>query len=90
MTEQHKTCFDFFQIFCCINMSMMYTAALFNKYPPPPEIELEREEIGELQDLLMDKPISTALPEPEDLKLWGLESPEQYAIYDAYVTWRYC
>lgn len=69
---------------------MKYSQALFHKYPPPPEIDLSKEEIEELAEVLKDQPMTIDPPTPEDLETWGLESVEQYAIFDAYACWRCC
>lgn len=68
-----------------------YTKALFDKYPPPPELEgeLSGEEIEDLIALLDGKPMRIAAPEDYALAAWGLECYEQYAIYDAYACYRY-
>lgn len=63
-----------------------YSEELFDRYPPPPELEgeLSEEEIGELKVLLGGKPMRIAAPNHKDLESWGLQCYEQYAIYDAY------
>lgn len=68
-----------------------YTAELFDRYPPPPELadDMTAEDVQEVRSLLEGKEMRIASPTPESLAAWGLDSYEQYAIYDAYACFRY-
>lgn len=69
-----------------------YTAELFDRYPPPPELaeELSAEDVQAVRSLFEGWQMRIAPPSPRSLAAWGLDSYEQYAIYDAYACVRYC
>lgn len=70
----------------------VYTAELFDRYPPPPELadEMSAEDVLEIRSLFEGKEMSIAPPSPNSLAAWRLDSYEQYAIYDAYACCRFC
>ena len=62
-----------------------FTDDLFDKYPPPPDMEVDQAGFAELRAELLGQKIGGKLPSNEQLK--GLECVEQYLLYNSYATY---
>ena len=69
--------------------SIVYSDDLFDKWPPPADVEgrLEADEIAQIKATMRGQPMQGPRPSIEDLKEWGLTCVEQYHIYDTYWLW---
>lgn len=73
-----------------IVLSIFYRDDLFDKWPPPAEMEgrLEADEIDQIKAEMRGQPMQGPRPTCEELKEWGLTCVEQYHIYDTYWLWQ--
>lgn len=62
--------------------SIVYSDDLFDKWPPPADMEgrLEADEIAQIKAAMRGQPMQGPKPSYEDLKEWGLTCVEQYHI----------
>ena len=70
-------------------LSISYSDDLFDKWPPPAEMEgrLEADEIDQIKAEMRGQPMQGPRPTDEELKEWDLTCVEQYHIYDTYWSW---
>lgn len=61
------------------------TDELFDKYPPPPHMEVDQAEFAELRAELLGQKIGGRLPSKQQLK--AMECIEQYLLYNSYATY---
>lgn len=71
------------------NSNLMYSDALFEKWPPPAEMDgrLVRDDVDQIKAEMRGQPMQGPRPTNEELKRWGLTCVEQYHIYDTYWCW---
>jgi len=62
-----------------------FTDDLFDKYPPPPDMEVDQADFAELRTELLGQKIGGKLPSKKQLK--ALECTEQYLLYNSYATY---
>ncbi len=69
--------------------SLMYSDDLFDKWPPPADMEgrLQADELAQIKAEMRGQPMQGPRPSIEDLREWGLTCAEQYHIYDTYWLW---
>ncbi len=67
----------------------MYSDALFEKWPPPAEMDgrLDQDDLDQIKAEMRGHPMQGPRPTDEELKQWGLTCVEQYHIYDTYWCW---
>ena len=70
-------------------LSLFYSDALFDKWPPPVEMagRLEADDIDQIKAHMRGRPMQGPRPTGEELQGWGLTCVEQYYIYDTYWSW---
>lgn len=62
-----------------------FTDELFDKYPPPPHMEVDQADFAELRAELLGQKIGGRLPSKQQLK--AVECIEQYLLYNSYATY---
>lgn len=62
-----------------------FTDALFDKYPPPADMEIDQADFAELRTELLGQKIGGRLPSKEQIK--AFECIEQYLLYNSYATY---
>lgn len=69
--------------------SLVYSDDLFDKWPPPADMEgrLQADETAQIKAEMRGQSMQGPRPTIEDLKEWGLTCAEQYHIYDTYWAW---
>ena len=70
-------------------LSIFYSDDLFDRWPPPVEMEgrLEADEVDQIKAQMRGQPMQGPSPSSKELKEWGLTCVEQYHIYDTYWSW---
>lgn len=68
-----------------LTVEYYFTDDLFDKYPPPLDMEVGQADFAELRTELLGQKTGGQLPSKEQLK--GLECIEQYLLYNSYATY---
>ncbi|KAL0019475.1 hypothetical protein WJX77_010408 [Trebouxia sp. C0004] len=63
----------------------VYTDELFDKYPPPADMEIDEDDFAELRSELLGQKMGGKLPNTEMLKRYNCV--EQYLLYNSYVSY---
>ena len=66
---------------------VVFTDAMFDKYPPPADSGLTDEEVAHIRSLTVGHEILEPPPSPSLLAAYGYDSHEHYAVLSLYGGW---